>query len=470
MDPAVIARAAQRLLGATLLLLAGACGGGSGTGEQREDALTADAVPGADAQAPMVPAKPSADQPTAAASASDGPVGAAEPGRPVAVPEPGRPAATPDLGVARPLAFDNFQAAEVVIGQGSFSAGEPNQGRSAGDDTLNHPTGAPAITDDGRMWLGDTENGRVLVFHSLPTASGAKAARAVRFVEDGRHAPRPQQVAVAGERLAVVDREGHRVALFGRMPGDATAAPDVVLGQAASAACEPGHLRYPESVSVTAQGQVVVADSGNHRVLVWHNWPSRHGQPPDVVLGQASPSRCAYNDVNEDGKPERAPNAATLHLPTGVWTDGERLVVVDTGNSRVLVWQRMPMRDFQPADVVLGHAAFNGWVRNNGHPDEQPSARSLNAPFLGVSSNGVQLAVADENNHRVLIWNRFPTDHFEPADVVLGQRSFEDNQPNGGAALPSDRVLNRPSGVLFHADSLLVTDTLNHRVLVFRSR
>ena len=50
------------------------------------------------------------------------------------------------------------------------------------------------------------------------------------------------------------------------------------------------------------------------------------------------------------------------------------------------------------------------------------SLSSLSNPS-GVYTNGTQLAVADTNNHRLLLWNTWPTAHGQPADVVLGQAS-----------------------------------------------
>ena len=41
----------------------------------------------------------------------------------------------------------------------------------------------------------------------------------------------------------------------------------------------------PRGVFVS-EDHLVVADSGNHRVLIWHGVPERDEQPADVVLGQ----------------------------------------------------------------------------------------------------------------------------------------------------------------------------------------
>src|SRR5262249_41122572 len=58
----------------------------------------------------------------------------------------------------------------------------------------------------------------------------------------------------------------------------------------------------------------------------------------------------------------------------GVWSDGRRLAVA-TGN-RVLIWNLVPTRDFEPADLVLGQSNFSSDAPNAGGP----SASSLSLP------------------------------------------------------------------------------------------
>lgn len=166
-------------------------------------------------------------------------------------------------------------------------------------------------------------------------------------------------------------------------------------------------------------------------------------------------------------------------MPRDVWTDGRRLVALDTLNNRILIWQSFPTKSFQPADIVLGQGSFEANVANdddqNGVTDTA-SARTMQPHATGIASNGVQLALADYANNRVLIWNSFPTRHFEPANTVLGQASFtatqrnDDDQDGRVDAAPSNRTLNRPTGLLFDRDKLLVLDCANNRLLVFISK
>jgi hypothetical protein len=60
-----------------------------------------------------------------------------------------------------------------------------------------------------------------------------------------------------------------------------------------------------------------------------------------------------------------------------------------------------------------------------------------------------KLIVADAWNHRVLIWNEFPTQNGQPADVVIGQPGMQNNLPNveGVGTVASAKNLYWPYGV-----------------------
>jgi hypothetical protein len=73
----------------------------------------------------------------------------------------------------------------------------------------------------------------------------------------------------------------------------------------------------------------------------------------------------------------------------------------------------------------------------------------------------------------VLVWNQLPTTNGTAADLVLGQPGFttaHTYDPTTVGNNPSARSLQQPSGLLLAWPHLLVSDTKNHRVLVFQSR
>ena len=390
------------------------------------------------------------------------------------------------------LVFSNFAAATVEIGQADFSGSSPNQGGSPDANTLYYPYANPLVNTDGTLFIGDYQNNRVLGFNALPTVNNANADFVLgqpdfttttgNTSQTGMHYP--EQIAMADGKMLVADSFNNRVLIYNSIPADGTAVPDVVLGQpdftTNDHACDATHFDSAETVAGTPDGKVIVTDSNNSRVLIWNSVPTVNDQPPDLVLGQADFTHCISNDDNQDSTSDTTPSQRTLFYPAGVWSDGTRLVVLDYRNNRALIWNTFPVANFQAADLVLGQGDFTHNAENDdnqdGAYDAQPSARTLYFPYGGVYSNGDQLAIADYDNHRILIWNSFPTSNFQPADVVLGQSDFahyrqNDDDQNGtidGQA--SARVLHNPNGVYFFQDKLLVNDGANHRLLIFQSQ
>ncbi|MFD2935149.1 NHL repeat-containing protein [Spirosoma flavum] len=161
----------------------------------------------------------------------------------------------------------------------------------------------------------------------------------------------------------------------------------------------------------------------------------------------------------------RGSKGNSLLAPRGVWAVDGRLMVSDTGQNRVFIWNQIPTTEYAEPDVVLGQVDAVNTGRNAGG---SVGADTLQYPS-GLWSDGERLIVADAWNHRVLIWNHFPTQNGQPADIVLGQADFTGSQPNGqgiGAA-PSERTLNWPYGVTSDGQRLWIADTGNRRVLFY---
>ena len=95
-------------------------------------------------------------------------------------------------------------------------------------------------------------------------------------------------------KLFVNDRRNHRVLIFNNIPQDATALPDVVVGQAnftsgtANAGAAPSASGFDENVhmSVCSNGNMFVTDRNNNRVLVYNRVPTANGTAADFVIGQ----------------------------------------------------------------------------------------------------------------------------------------------------------------------------------------
>ncbi|HEX6929459.1 MAG TPA: hypothetical protein VF267_09425, partial [Gammaproteobacteria bacterium] len=389
--------------------------------------------------------------------------------------------------------FSDFQPAAVVIGQADFSGGTANQGGSVDANTLDNPVGAAGFAvDENTLFISDTGSSRVLGFSTVPADSNANADFVIGqadftadVAETGAGSLRmPQTVTATNGRLVVADTDSHRVLIYNAIPASGPVDADVVVGQTAmtarDTACNATSLNTPESHFVTPDGKLIVADSGNNRVLIWNELPTANASPPDLVLGQDDFVHCTANDDDQDAtpSPDWPPHSYTLSYPTGIWSDGERLLVADSGNHRVLIWNEFPTENFAPADRLLGQNSFRTMAANDDDqdgvtdPDGTASQHVFDFPF-GVWSDGMQIFVADRNNNRVLVWDEYPERFFEAAAIVLGQENFQNNAANDADqdgtpdAGPSQTTMNQPTGIRLIGDRVVVTDTGNSRVLIF---
>ncbi len=197
--------------------------------------------------------------------------------------------------------------------------------------------------------------------------------------------------------------------------------------------------------------RLFVSDFTNSRVLIWNRLPMISGTPADVVLGQPD---FTSNTSNNGGI-----SASTMNGPVYSYSDGTHLVVADRGNSRVLVWNSIPTRNQQPADIVIGQPDF-----------ATSSAGTTASKFsltFGVVLNNGKLFIVDSGNIRVLIFNSIPTTNGASADVVVGQDLFTTKLSAATANRFSNGGLASPRGVAVANNKLFVSDYANHRVLIF---
>jgi len=362
---------------------------------------------------------------------------------------------------------NNTTDASLVLGQANFTSSLPNAGGIIAS-SLNLPDGTPAV-DGTMLYVPDTGNHRVLVWGTLPTAN-AQAATLVlgQANANGNLANRggpaglatmnaPSGVATAGGRLVVADRYNHRVLLWNTLPSSMGQQADLVLGQISSTGtgANTGGVSASvmgEPLAVATDGtRVVVADTYNYRVLIWNAWPMANGTPADVVLGQPDFANSGYSGISV--------SAARMAAPAAITRAGNRLLVLDGDASRVLIWPQLPLDASARPTVVLGQPSMLTMSDNI----SGVSGSTLNQP-RDLSSNGTILAVADTQNHRVLIWNSIPNQIFQAANVVLGQPSLGTNSVNVGGVASG---LFEPRNVCVYKDRVFVSDTQNNRVLIW---
>lgn len=276
----------------------------------------------------------------------------------------------------------------------------------------------------------------------------------------------PWGVQYDGTRLVVTDYQNSRVLLYNALPVSNNASANVVVGQASMA----GGWQNQDGTTVSAKTlydpvnafsdgtRLYVPDTQNNRVLIFNSIPSSNDAAADVVVGQSSMAGSAFNQGQGD-----VPAANTLWTPQGVYSDGTRLFVADSGNNRILIFNSIPTSDNASADLVIGQPNMS----SNLPGTDAPAANTLSGPSA-LASDGTRLYVADHNANRVLIYDSIPTTNNASADVVLGQPDMSSTSGNQGGS-PAAYTLYGPSGVGTFGSHLWVVDSENSRVLIFNS-
>jgi hypothetical protein len=275
------------------------------------------------------------------------------------------------------------------------------------------------------------------------------------------HMYAPRAVWTDGRTIIAADTGNHRVLIWHTVPGTDGVAADVVLGQldehsegpAAGGAGPANGMHLPTGVLVH-EGRLVVADAWHHRLLVWDAVPSVTGTPPDHVVGQPDATSVQPNAGGDA-------DATTFYWPFGIGVVDGRFHVADTGNRRVLVWRDGIPDPGRPADVVLGQPDATSREENRG---ADVAADSFRWPHAVAGTGAGGLLVADAGNHRLLRWDAHP-DGDRPADAVLGQQDF-----TNGTEFPYVSQAGRlrfPYGVSTVDGRLAVADTANNRVLLY---
>ncbi len=172
------------------------------------------------------------------------------------------------------------------------------------------------------------------------------------------------------------------------------------------------------------------------------------GQDADIVLGLNDFGKASPTVFNHSGK---------------IATDGERLILADTWNNRVLIWNSIPTQINQPPDLVIGQEDLYS-------SEPGLAADKLNWP-MGVATNGQHLLVADTENNRVLVWNEFPTENGEPADLVLGVPDFTTRGERPLPPLPDweKKYFEWPWDVFTDGTRVIISGTGVSNVLIWNS-
>jgi hypothetical protein len=304
-----------------------------------------------------------------------------------------------------------------VLGQVDTQQTERNHGTTASASSLQYPSG---IWSDGRrVVVADAWNHRVLIWQQWPTYDGQPAdlvlgqpdftsnqpnVKGLGSVPSAQSLYWPYGVFSDGNSLWVADTGNRRVLYWETFPEASQAPADGVIGQATMQAHEydKHHAIWPYSLKIGPQGQLAIVDTSCYRVLLWRDWRQALAQPAEVILGQKDFEAMGQNQFRLH------PEAFTMNWGYDVAFAGDQVIAADTGNSRVLWWNRWPTQHSAPADGLLGQASLQEGGENRYSMD--PTHDSLYWPF-SLSYDQGRLAVADTGNHRIMIYPwQFPVE------------------------------------------------------------
>jgi NHL repeat len=342
--------------------------------------------------------------------------------------------------------------------------------------TLFGPRGAALASEDGPLFVSDTGHHRLMIWKKTPAHDGAPADTLIgqpNFESEGRNAKGtpgpatlnvPTGASVSGGVLAVADAWNHRVLIWHALPTRSNQPADVVIGQRdfeailanrgeASAAADT--LNWCSGVTI-ADGALWVADTGNRRVLKWNRIPTGNGTPADLVLGET-------DFVTRDGNAGRAVADVGMTWPHAVAVVDGRLLVADAGNNRVMIWNELPKTNGAPCTFVLGQKDFSGIDHNTG--SYYPTAATLNMPY-SIACLGDRFVIADTANSRVVAHDRDSLGMFGSAGYLAGQMAFSDKGDNRWRS-PQRDSLCWPYGIATCGSTLIVADSGNNRVLLW---
>ncbi len=377
--------------------------------------------------------------------------------------------------------------ADVLFGQPDFSTGTAPDTPTA--TNLNAPGDIFVFDLTGQLFMADTAHNRVLIWDSVDFYLDGDPANVVLGQPDfettevldppndaSMNAPKGITVGFDG-LIYVSDTGNNRVLVFfpynymddDYYPGESYPIfvnyqdADYVLGQPdfESNGARPTNsntLNQPHGIVTDVKDNLVLADHGNNRVLIFE-WSEAGtiGPSANWVVGQGDTDAGIFT-LNAAADP---PTQSSLNGPTGVAADtlGRAIYVADTGNNRILLFTDDPLDAV--ADGVIGQPNYVSKAPNNGGI----SATSLNHPTGLKMDAGSRLFVADSHNHRVLTFDLTATE--VTADAVFGQPDFASNTANHSGISAS--TLYTPTGIATDAlyMDVYITDGGNNRTLQY---
>ena len=346
-------------------------------------------------------------------------------------------------------------AADVVIGQTDFLTA--TSGTSS--TKLKNPSGI--YSDGTKLFVSDMSNNRILIYNTIPTTNGVAADVVIGQTDfltatsgtSNLKLKNPYGIYSDGTKLFVTDMSNNRILIYNTIPTTNGVAADVVIGQTdfLTATSGTSNLKLKNPYGIYSDGtKLFVTDMSNNRILIYNTIPTTNGVAADVVIGQTDFLTATSGT-----------SSTKLKYPSGIYSDGTKLFITDYSNNRILIYNTIPTTNGVAADVVIGQTDFLTATSGT-------SSTKLKYPS-GIYSDGTKLFITDYSNNRILIYNTIPTTNGVAADVVIGQTDFTLNGINIIGNIASQEGLNSPRNSIIINNKLFISDTFNNRILIYNT-
>ena len=322
---------------------------------------------------------------------------------------------------------------DVVVGQPNFTDTTPGSGMA----DLNWP-GAVEMTPDGKLLIADTENGRILVYRSVPTENGAEADFAIDFAGMGDAEGWPWGIWSDGTNLVVTDTRRGAILVWDSFPLDGNSRPTFTS--------KPQGVGTPRNI--TSDGtNFLIGDENGSQAECW---------------GEALGNRNRQSHIWVNRLPIGDPDGCIWDWYQGdVGPDG--LIALAAGGQDAHYWP-----DF-PSDNQTAMSKFQTGAEMSGPPPEgdQPGPPSPGEPPTPGDpqpgdpqpQNPSQPSAQSEVRNTVALMSTTAHSYLggDGGDVVITEEAiyfieYNGNRVTGWTSLPDDVVGKVPDFSVFDAD------------------
>ncbi len=313
-----------------------------------------------------------------------------------------------DVKIWYKLPTVNGQPADIVVGNPDFNTVNSVASQSSISGNCNGVAWSP---DGNKLIAGDYWASRILIWNTIPTTNGQPADVVIGQTDftsstsgtSDTKMDRPLAIMVSPDgKLFVADYFNNRVLIWNTIPETNGAPADVVIGQqnffANVASTQPDGLNRPWGINYSPDGRLLISNVYGHNVFVYDSIPTTNGESATVVIGH-----------NQFGLTSSGLSDTTLNLPiaAAVTPDG-KVAIGEFGNHRVIIYDSVPRTNGARANVVLGQPDF--FTNIAYAPAGIRDTNNFNTVYnVSTDLNG-RLFVAGREMNRVMVFGELPSD------------------------------------------------------------